>query len=372
MKIFTFDTTLRDGTQGESISFSVDDKLIIAQKLDELGIDYIEGGWPGSNPKDQEFFKRATELTLHHSRLTAFGSTRFAKNPVHEDRNVRALVEAGTPVVAIFGKTWDLHVKRALGITEDQNLVLISETVRYIKDHGKEVVYDAEHFAEARGNRATVGIAQAEDIGAGVVGGLQGAQGVAGVGDVAVEEMLGVIDHFLAVVLDVAHGFGDEDEVLVLGDAEGAFDVEVPGLAEDRDDGGTGFDQGADVAVLMDRVLGEARAAERGEPGVVQGQFGSALEKLLVFGVAARPAALNIIDTQLIQLLRNDELVVHGERDGLALSAIAESGVEGRDFHKSSHWGSNLRGRRVTNPPQAASLPHKRLTLPGRRLPFSF
>jgi 2-isopropylmalate synthase len=146
MKIFTFDTTLRDGTQGESISFSVDDKLIIAQKLDELGIDYIEGGWPGSNPKDQEFFKRSTELTLHHARLTAFGSTRFAKNPVHQDRNVRALVEAGTPVVAIFGKTWDLHVKRALGITEEQNLVLISETVRYIKDHGKEVVYDAEHF----------------------------------------------------------------------------------------------------------------------------------------------------------------------------------------------------------------------------------
>ena len=146
MKIHTFDTTLRDGTQGESISFSVDDKLIIAQKLDELGIDYIEGGWPGSNPKDQEFFKRATGLTLHHARLTAFGSTRFAKNPVHEDRNVRALVEAGTPVVSIFGKTWDLHVKRALGITNDQNLVLISETVRYIKDHGKELVYDAEHF----------------------------------------------------------------------------------------------------------------------------------------------------------------------------------------------------------------------------------
>jgi 2-isopropylmalate synthase len=146
MKIDTFDTTLRDGTQGESISFSVDDKLIIAQKLDELGIDYIEGGWPGSNPKDQEFFKRAKDLTLHHSRLTAFGSTRFAKNPVHEDRNVRALVEAGTPVVSIFGKTWDLHVKRALGISNEENLVLISETVRYTKDYGKEVVYDAEHF----------------------------------------------------------------------------------------------------------------------------------------------------------------------------------------------------------------------------------
>jgi 2-isopropylmalate synthase len=146
MKIFTFDTTLRDGTQGESISFSVEDKLIIAQKLDELGIDYIEGGWPGSNPKDKEFFERARDLKLYHAKLTAFGSTRFAKNPVEEDRNVRALVEAGTPVVSIFGKTWDLHVKRALGITEEENLALIGETVKYLRDHGKEVVYDAEHF----------------------------------------------------------------------------------------------------------------------------------------------------------------------------------------------------------------------------------
>jgi 2-isopropylmalate synthase len=146
MKIFTFDTTLRDGTQGESVSFSVDDKLTIAKKLDELGIDYIEGGWPGSNPKDKEFFARAAELELQHARLTAFGSTRFARNPVEEDRNVRALVEAGTPAVSIFGKTWDLHVKRALGITEDENVALISETVKYLKDNGKEVIYDAEHF----------------------------------------------------------------------------------------------------------------------------------------------------------------------------------------------------------------------------------
>jgi len=146
MKISTFDTTLRDGTQGESISFSVDDKLIIAQKLDDLGIDYIEGGWPGSNPKDKDFFARARDVKFHHSKLTAFGATRFAKNPVHEDRSVLALVAAGTPVVSIFGKTWDLHVKRALGITEDENLVLISETVAYLKQHGKEVVYDAEHF----------------------------------------------------------------------------------------------------------------------------------------------------------------------------------------------------------------------------------
>jgi len=146
MKIFTFDTTLRDGTQGESVSFSVDDKLVVVQKLDELGIDYIEGGWPGSNPKDKEFFERARELKLKHARLAAFGSTRFAKNSVAEDRNVRALVEAGTPVTTIFGKTWDLHVERALGITLDENLKLIAETAAYLHEHGKEVVYDAEHF----------------------------------------------------------------------------------------------------------------------------------------------------------------------------------------------------------------------------------
>jgi 2-isopropylmalate synthase len=146
MRIFTFDTTLRDGTQGESVSFSVDDKLLIAQKLDELGIDYIEGGWPGSNPKDKEFFVRARELKFKHARLTAFGSTRFARNTVETDPNVRALVEAGTPAVSIFGKSWDLHTKRALGISEEENLKLIAETVRYIKDHGKELIYDAEHF----------------------------------------------------------------------------------------------------------------------------------------------------------------------------------------------------------------------------------
>ncbi len=146
MRIYILDTTLRDGTQGEAVSFSVEDKLMIAQKLDELGIDYIEGGWPGSNPRDKEFFARARELRLRHARLTAFGSTRFARNPVDRDPNVRALLEAGTPTVSIFGKSWDLHTQRALGVTEEENLRMISETVRYLKEHGREVIYDAEHF----------------------------------------------------------------------------------------------------------------------------------------------------------------------------------------------------------------------------------
>jgi len=147
MRIWTFDTTLRDGTQGEAVSFSAEDKMLIAQKLDELGIDYIEGGWPMSNPKDKEFFARAKgELKLKHARLTAFGATRFAKNAVEKDANVAALLEAETPVVSIFGKTWDIHATRVLGISLDENLALIADTVRYLKDHGREVVYDAEHF----------------------------------------------------------------------------------------------------------------------------------------------------------------------------------------------------------------------------------
>jgi 2-isopropylmalate synthase len=146
MRIWTFDTTLRDGTQGETVSFSVEDKLLIAQKLDELGIDYIEGGWPMSNPKDKEFFARARDMKLKHAKLTAFGATRFARNPVEKDSNVLALLEAGTPVISIFGKTWDIHATRVLGISLDENLHLISDTVRFLKEHGREVVYDAEHF----------------------------------------------------------------------------------------------------------------------------------------------------------------------------------------------------------------------------------
>lgn len=145
-KIFTYDTTLRDGTQGEEVSFSAEDKVKIAKRLDAFGIDYIEGGWPGSNPKDMEFFERIRSVKLSHAKIAAFGSTRRAKNKVEEDANIKALLDAQTPVVTIFGKTWLLHVKEALQITEEENLELISDSVAYLKKNEKEVVYDAEHF----------------------------------------------------------------------------------------------------------------------------------------------------------------------------------------------------------------------------------
>ncbi len=141
-----YDTTLRDGSQREGISFSVSDKLKIAQKLDEFGVSYIEGGWPGSNPKDLEFFKRARELKLRQARLCAFGSTRRPHTGVSEDANIKELVAAGTDVVTIFGKSWDFHVHNALSTSLEENLAMIEDTVVYLKSLGREVIYDAEHF----------------------------------------------------------------------------------------------------------------------------------------------------------------------------------------------------------------------------------
>ena len=146
MRVAIYDTTLRDGTQGENVNFSVEDKLAIARKLDEFGFDYIEGGWPGSNPRDRDFFARARDLKLKHARVAAFGSTRHAANPVEKDPNVQELLASETPVVTIFGKSWELHTRRALRVTEEQNLAMIADTVRHLKEHGREVIYDAEHF----------------------------------------------------------------------------------------------------------------------------------------------------------------------------------------------------------------------------------
>jgi len=144
--IAVLDTTLRDGSQREGISFSVADKLRIAARVAELGVAYIEGGWPGSNPKDQEFFRRVRELDLRSSRLAAFGSTRRAGSPVSADANVRALVEAGAPVAVVVGKASGMHVRDVLRTTLGENLTMIRETVCYLKDAGLEILFDAEHF----------------------------------------------------------------------------------------------------------------------------------------------------------------------------------------------------------------------------------
>jgi 2-isopropylmalate synthase len=144
--VLTYDTTLRDGTQGEGIAFSVAAKLRLVEKLDHFGLDYIEGGWPGSNPRDQEFFAQARGVKLTHAKLAAFGSTRRAKTPVADDAQVRLLLDAGTPVVTIFGKSWLLHVTEVLRTTPEENLAMIADTVRHLVKHHKEVIYDAEHF----------------------------------------------------------------------------------------------------------------------------------------------------------------------------------------------------------------------------------
>jgi 2-isopropylmalate synthase len=144
--VLLYDTTLRDGTQREGISLSVDDKIKIAMKLDEMGIHYIEGGWPGSNPKDVEFFRRAASIPFRHAKITAFGSTRRKNSLPEEDANLLALLEAETPVVTLVGKSWDLHVKDVLDTTMEENLNMIGESVAYCKTQEKEVIYDAEHF----------------------------------------------------------------------------------------------------------------------------------------------------------------------------------------------------------------------------------
>ena len=170
-KVEIYDTTLRDGTQSEHISFSVADKLRIASKLDELGVHYIEGGWPGSNPKDLEFFKLAKEKRFW-SKVVAFGSTRKAGNTVEEDQNMKSLLEAGTGKICLFGKSWDLHVRDTLRISLEENLELIKDSVAYLKGLGKWVIYDAEHFFDAyKQNRdyAMKTLASAWDAGADII-----------------------------------------------------------------------------------------------------------------------------------------------------------------------------------------------------------
>ncbi len=145
-RVEIYDTTLRDGTQAEEFNLSVEDKVRIALKLDELGIDFIEGGWPGSNPKDAAFFREIRSYSLRHARIAAFGSTHQARHTPDADPNLRALVESGAPVVTIFGKTWDIHVRDALRITLDRNLELIQGSLAWLRERVETLFYDAEHF----------------------------------------------------------------------------------------------------------------------------------------------------------------------------------------------------------------------------------
>jgi len=146
MQIQIYDTTLRDGTQSEGFTLSGNDKIRIAQKLDELGVAFIEGGWPGSNPKDVEFFERARDMQWRNALIAAFGSTCRVKGGPEDDANIKALLDSQTPICTIFGKTWTLHVREVLLTTLEDNLHIIEQSVAYLKANGKRVIYDAEHF----------------------------------------------------------------------------------------------------------------------------------------------------------------------------------------------------------------------------------
>ena len=164
-----YDTTLRDGTQGEGVSFSMEDKVRLASRLDALGIHYIEGGWPGSNPKDLRFFARMQDVTLKHAKLAAFSMTRRAGGATDSDANMQALITAGAPVATIVGKAWDFHVSHALGTTLEENLAMVRDTIAFLRPKMDEVLFDAEHFFDGfRANReyALATLRAAESAGA--------------------------------------------------------------------------------------------------------------------------------------------------------------------------------------------------------------
>lgn len=167
-----YDTTLRDGSQGEGISFSVEDKIKIALKLDSVGIHYIEGGWPGSNPKDMEFFRKIVQYPLKNSIITAFGSTRRPNIESREDANLNSILSSGVSVATLVGKTWDFHVSSALNTTLEENLAMIRDSVAYLKSNGLSVIFDAEHFFDglkANPEYAMAVLTAAADGGAGTL-----------------------------------------------------------------------------------------------------------------------------------------------------------------------------------------------------------
>ncbi|NLT50126.1 MAG: citramalate synthase [Ignavibacteria bacterium] len=172
MSVEIFDTTLRDGTQGEGVNLSIQDKLLITQKLDEFGIDVIEGGWPGSNPKDEEYFQKVKLLDLKNIQVCAFGSTARFPDKVKEDHNLNMLIKSETPAVTIFGKTWRFHSQKSLGLTDEQNEELIYKSVEYVRSYGRRVIFDAEHYFDGYKDNSEFAIKMlkaAEQAGADVI-----------------------------------------------------------------------------------------------------------------------------------------------------------------------------------------------------------
>jgi 2-isopropylmalate synthase len=171
-RIYIYDTTLRDGSQGEGVNFSLPDKLLITQRLDQLGVDFIEGGYPLSNPKDSEYFQEVRRLNLQHARIVAFGMTRRRGERAQDDAGMRALVGSQAPIVAIVGKTWDLHVRDVLRVDLDENLAMIRDSVAFCRSAGRRVFYDAEHFFDgltANRDYARRTIEAAQEAGAEVI-----------------------------------------------------------------------------------------------------------------------------------------------------------------------------------------------------------
>jgi 2-isopropylmalate synthase len=164
-KIQIYDTTLRDGCQSEDVSLTTADKLQIAERLDDLGVDYIEGGWPGSNARDAAFFNEVKRLKLRHAKVAAFGSTRRANIRASADRNLHLILQADTPVATVVGKTWDLHVREALRISLQSNLEILNDTIAYLKKHVDEVIFDAEHFFDGYFNNPEFAIACIKAVG---------------------------------------------------------------------------------------------------------------------------------------------------------------------------------------------------------------
>src|SRR5215470_8414101 len=171
-RVFVYDTTLRDGSQGEGVNFSLADKLSITRRLDDLGVDFVEGGYPLSNPKDAEYFREVKKLPLRHAKVAAFGMTRRKGGRAEDDTCIRALLDAETPLVTIVGKTWDLHVKEVLGTTLEENLKMIADSVACCRRAGREVFYDAEHFFDGYKRNpeyALQTLRAAQDAGASVI-----------------------------------------------------------------------------------------------------------------------------------------------------------------------------------------------------------